>query len=125
MIITGLSFAHIGFLDFYSSDDATMTKLRNYVDDKFNCEDIGLNFAASLVTRTGPLLVRGYDSFYNSKPKSGISRKAGHSQARSQCVNDFVGVVGCLPLIDETAHIARGVVRNTWLQWLGDVLGVV
>jgi hypothetical protein len=30
-----------------------------YVDDKFNCEDIALNFVASMLTCEGPLLVRG------------------------------------------------------------------
>lgn len=125
IIITGLSFAHVGFLDYYSSDDEIMTKMRNYVDDKFNCEDIGLNFAASLVTRTGPLLIRGYDSYHNIHPSVSISGKKGHAEARSQCVNDFAAMMGCLPLVDETAHIGRGVARNTWLQWLGDVTGVI
>ena len=43
MILTGLSFVHIAFLDYYSSDDPLMTRLRDYVDEHFNCEDIAFN----------------------------------------------------------------------------------
>ncbi|KAK3181810.1 hypothetical protein K4F52_006877 [Lecanicillium sp. MT-2017a] len=125
MIITGLAFSHVAFLDFYSSDDPVMTKFRQYVDDKFNCEDIALNFAASILTRSGPLLVQGHHPHYNAKPAVGISRTPGHAEARTQCLNDFAEMAGCLPLVDETAYIGRGVVRNTWLQVLGDAIGVL
>lgn len=124
MIITDLSFAHIGFLDFYSSEHEFPTKVREYVDSHFNCEDIALNVQASLLTKTGPLLVKGQNSYHNSDPSVGISRKPGHAEARSQCLNDFAGMLGCLSLKDETAFVGRGVVRNTWLPVIGDVFGI-
>lgn len=110
MIITNLSFAHISFLDYYSSDDPAMVQIRKYVDDRLNCEDIALNFVASMLTCTGPLLVRGREPYFNSEPAQGISRKPGHLEARSKCLNDFTEILGFMSLVNETAHIERGVV---------------
>jgi hypothetical protein len=63
-----------------------------YVDDKFNCEDIALNFVASMLTCEGPLLVRGRDPYVTYDPMGGISRRPGYMQTRSQCLNDFTDV---------------------------------
>lgn len=125
MVLTNLAFSHIAFLEIYHSEDAVMTQLRQYVNDNFNCEDIALNFAASMVTRSGPLLVQGHHAYINANPAVGISRKPGHSDSRTKCLNDFAAIVGCMPLVNETAYVGRGVVRNTWLQVLGDFVGVL
>jgi len=108
MIITNLAFAHISFLDYYSSDDPSMTTIRKYVDDKLNCEDIALNYVASMLTCSGPLLVRGRQPYFNYEPAQGISRKPGHLEARSKCLNDFTEIFGFMPLVNETGHIERG-----------------
>ncbi|CAM1509748.1 Fc.00g000830.m01.CDS01 [Cosmosporella sp. VM-42] len=110
MILTNLAFAPISFLDFYSSDDPAMIQVRNYVDKHFNCEDIGLNYMASMITRSGPLLVQGHETYFNSVPSKGISTKPGHLKARSRCLNDFAEIFRCMPLVNETAHIQRGVI---------------
>lgn len=108
LIITNLAFSHMSFLDYYSSDDPTMTKIRDYVDDHLNCEDIAMNYIHALLTGSGPLMVKGNREWYNAEPAEGISRKAGHMEARSKCLNDFADMLGCMPLINEQARIERG-----------------
>lgn len=110
MILTNLCFSHLSFLDYYWSNDTTMAGIRKYVDDGFNCEDIAFNYMQSLLTGTGPLLVTGQDRYVNQNPSKGISTKPGHLEARSKCLNDFIDMFKCMPLIDETAHVQKGVV---------------
>lgn len=108
MILTNLCFTHIAFLGYYWSNNSDIIKIREYVDDHFNCEDIALNFLASNLTGWGPLEANGFKRYYNFEPAVGISRKPGHLKARSQCLNDFADIVGYMPLVDETSHIVRG-----------------
>ena len=110
MVLTNLCFAPISFLDFYFSDNPTMVSVRDYVDRHFNCEDIGLNYMASMLTQSGPLLIKGRKNYVNYVPSRGISKKPGHMEARSQCLNDFPEIFTCMPLVNETAHIERGVI---------------
>ncbi|KAK7424291.1 hypothetical protein QQX98_000559 [Neonectria punicea] len=110
MVLTNLCFSHISFLDYYSSNETTMNEIRDYVDDGFNCEDIALNYVQSLLTGDGPLLVNGREKYVNFVPSKGISTKKGHMEARSQCLNDFAKMFECMPLVDETAHIQKGVI---------------
>lgn len=108
MILTNLCFSHIGFLDYYWSDAPEMVKMRAYVDEHFNCEDIALNYVASALTGMGPLQANGYEHFHNLGLKAGISAKAGHLEARSQCLNDFQDIMGCQPLVGQSFYIVRG-----------------
>lgn len=109
MIITNLAMTHISFLDYYSSDDPVMKKIRDYVDEKFNCEDIAMNFMQSYLTGEGPLLVQGRKAYVNFTPSVGISMKKGHMSARSKCMNDFVAFFKTMPLVDEVGYLKRGV----------------
>ncbi|KGQ07664.1 Exostosin-2 [Beauveria bassiana D1-5] len=109
MVLTNLAFAHISFLDYYWSDEADMTRMREYVDRHMNCEDIAMNHVTSLLTGQGPLQVAGRKRYVNMEPASGISRKPGHIGARSQCLDDFADIFGCKALINETGHIQRSV----------------
>lgn len=111
MIITNLAFSHIKFLDYYTSaNDSITTAIRQQVDENFNCEDIGMNYIATTLTRNPPLLVRGHEDYFNFVPKDGISERPGHARMRNRCLNDFAALFGCMPLINETARIERGVV---------------
>ena len=110
MILTNLCFSHISFMDYYWSKDTTMAKIRDYVDEVFNCEDIALNYVQGLLTGQGPLLVNGQERYVNLNPPKGISTKPGHLKARSKCLNDFAKMFECMPLVDETAHIQKGVI---------------
>lgn len=108
MVITGLAFADISFLDYYFSDESLMQQVRMYVDEKFNCEDIALNFVSSMLTCEGPLLVRGRDPYVNYDPREGISRRPGHMETRSKCLNDLTEMFGLMPLIEEQARVEIG-----------------
>jgi hypothetical protein len=110
MVLTNLCFSHLSYLDYYSSNETTMKAIREYVDDGFNCEDIALNYVQSLLTGHGPLLVNGRNKYVNLDPSKGISNKRGHMNARSKCLNDFAAMFECMPLVDETAHIQKGVI---------------
>lgn len=113
MIITNLAFAHVKFLDYYTlAEDEVTRKIRAHVDEHFNCEDIGMNFVTAMLTRSGPLLARGRREYHNFAPRMSISGKPGHLVARSRCLNMFAELVGCMPLVNETARIERGVVRR-------------
>lgn len=122
LILTNLAFTHIGFLDHYFSEDPTMNKIRASVDDKFNCEDIALNFVSSILTGAGPLLVRGQDQYVNVNPSVGISQQSGHLDQRSGCINEFAEAFQCMPLMDEEARIERGHRHNRWYKTLWDRL---
>jgi hypothetical protein len=110
MILTNLCFSHISFMDYYWSNDSTMAKIRDYVDLAFNCEDIALNYVQGLLTGQGPLLVNGQERYVNLNPPKGISTKPGHLEARSKCLNEFAKMFKCMPLVDETAYIQKGVI---------------
>ncbi|KAK5991716.1 Exostosin-3-like protein [Cladobotryum mycophilum] len=122
LILTNLAFTHISFLDYYFSDDPAVTKIRDYVDKTFNCEDIALNFVASMLTGSGPLLVRGRHQYVNLDPAGGISRQSGHMEARSKCLNVFADAFQCMPLMNETGRIEHGLKHNVWYKSLWDVI---
>lgn len=108
MVLTGLTFTHISFLEYYSSQDPLMTKVRALVDERFNCEDIAMNFITSMLTCTGPLQVSGLHKPVNEMPSKGISTKPGHIKARTDCVNEFETMFGYIPLKNVTEYIRRG-----------------
>ncbi|KOS21241.1 Exostosin-3 [Escovopsis weberi] len=124
LILTNLAFIHIAFLDHYFSDKPAMKQMREYVDKAFNCEDIALNFVASSLTGSGPLLVRGRHQYVNLDPSGGISRQSGHMEARSKCLNEFAAVMQCMPLLNETGRIEHGLKHNVWYKSLWDVIHV-
>jgi hypothetical protein len=109
MVLTNLAFSHMAFMDYYSSDNVVTTKIRDYVDEHMNCEDLAMNFVASYLTREGALEIIGREPYKNFSPGGGISTKPGHLEARSRCLNDFSEFFGCMPLRNETSHIVRGV----------------
>lgn len=107
IILTNLAFVHISIMDFYSSDDPQMRQIRDHVTDVFNCEDIAMNFVASMLTCEGPLHVKGAQNYHDPRPSKGISSGKKHFETRSQCIDHFSHVLGFTPLIDQTAHISR------------------
>jgi hypothetical protein len=108
MILTNLAFVHISFLDYYSSNDPVMKKVRAYVDEHFNCEDIAMNFLVSQLTCEGPMQVFGKKRYSNAEPQIGISMKPGHMEARTQCLNDLTKMFGHMPLINQESRLVRG-----------------
>ncbi|KAL5623842.1 hypothetical protein FOBRF1_003092 [Fusarium oxysporum] len=110
MALTGLAFTHLSFLEYYWSNDSLMEGLRKYVDSKFNCEDIALNYVASMLTCEGPLQVLGLDKLDHQTTKHGISTKPGHIQMRNRCLRDFNEMFTYNPLQEVDTFIRRGVV---------------
>lgn len=115
MIITNLAFVHISFMDFYSSPAADQgvyaipTQMRQYVDEHFNCEDIAMNFMASMLTCSGPLHVMGKEHYTHQDPTGGISKQGGHWAARQKCMVEFEKIMGFCPLVKQMGSIQRGV----------------
>ncbi|RSL70896.1 hypothetical protein CEP53_001729 [Fusarium sp. AF-6] len=108
MILTGLAFAHISYLDYYSSDDPLMIDIRDMIDEKFNCEDIALNYMVSMLTCKPPIQVVGLIHPINAGGKHGISTKKGHIGKRHSCVDGFANMMGYMPLKNETFYVHRG-----------------
>jgi hypothetical protein len=109
MILTGMAFTHISFLEYYHSEDELMTSVRDLVDELFNCEDIALNFVQSMLTCEGPLLVFGKGNMDRQASRTGISTKAGHLKKRDKCLRRFEKMFGYIPLHDVTGYLRRGV----------------
>lgn len=115
MILTGLSFVHVAFLDYYSSSDALMTRIRQYVDEHFNCEDIALNYLTQHITGCPPLWVKGRSGVQQTeKPKDmpTIGTSKGHLERRTQCLNDFDKFFGRNPLKMQAGFMVRGEIRS-------------
>ncbi|KAK5655187.1 hypothetical protein OQA88_6086 [Cercophora sp. LCS_1] len=109
LVLTNLAFVHISFMDYYSSDETIPTLIRQHVDSVFNCEDIAMNYIASMLTCTGPLHVLGKENYHNQNPKGGISTGGSHMSKRNKCLNVFEQVIGFLPLVHQMGSIQRGV----------------
>ncbi|KAF5026711.1 hypothetical protein F66182_1200 [Fusarium sp. NRRL 66182] len=110
MVLTGLTFTHMSFLEYYHSEDPLMRSVRDYIDDKFNCEDIALNYVQSMLTCEGPLQVFGLVKLDHQAAKHGISSKPGHMGRRSRCLKDFKDMFGYMPLHDVDTYLRRGVI---------------
>lgn len=110
MILTGLSFVHVAFLDYYSSSDLLMTKIRDYVDEHMNCEDIAMNYLTQSVTGCPALWVKGKDGArMTPKPKGmpTIGTTKGHGARRTACLNDFNKFFGRNPLKMQAGFLIR------------------
>ncbi|KAK0702142.1 glycosyl transferase family 64 domain-containing protein [Lasiosphaeris hirsuta] len=109
LVLTNLAFVHISLMDYYSSDEPIPTLIREHVDEVFNCEDLAINYIASMLTCNGPLHVMGKEHYYNQDPKGGISTSGGHMSRRHACLNYFEQVIGFFPLVHSMGSIQRGV----------------
>lgn len=106
IVLTKLMFLHQEFLDHYLSK--SMGKLRNVVDKFGNCEDIAINFSATML-HGSPLHVdaspHDFGDSRNSGPEyarivsSGIGARQNHWNTRQDCSNEIYGIIRKLPLI--------------------------
>ncbi|KAK0649861.1 glycosyl transferase family 64 domain-containing protein [Cercophora newfieldiana] len=108
LVLTNLAFVHISFMDYYSSSEQIPTTIRAHVEENFNCEDLAMNYMASMLTCTGPLHVQGKAKVTNQDPKKGISRGGNHFAKRNRCLNYFEEVIGFFPLVQQMGSIHRG-----------------
>lgn len=80
------------FLKLYTED--MPRRIRDYVDEHHNCEDIAMQFLVSNATGLPPVFARAPLRFYvaakwDGVGRSGISGKKGHHEERGQCITDF------------------------------------
>lgn len=114
LILTGLAFTHIAFMDYYSSEDRLMVKIRDYVDEHFNCEDIAMNYLTQSLTGCPALWVKGHDGAIKPpKPEDTprIGHAKGHGARRTACLNDFNKFFGKMPLKTQDGYMIRGEVH--------------
>lgn len=124
IVLTKLMFLHQTFLDHYLSK--SMGKLRNVVDKFGNCEDIAINFSATML-HGSPLHVdaspNDFGDSRNSGPEyarlvaSGIGARQNHWNTRQTCSNEIYGIIRRLPLI-QTESFARFTGEHS-LCWTG------
>jgi glucuronyl/N-acetylglucosaminyl transferase EXT2/alpha-1,4-N-acetylglucosaminyltransferase EXTL3 len=108
VVMTGLVFIHVAFLEYWWSDDPLMAKIREYVDALVNCDDIAMNFLVSAITCQPPLQVNGLLPPSNEEPKIAISQSEGHNEKRLQCMRDLPEYFGSMPLKNTTLAITHG-----------------
>jgi len=100
MILTKAAFLHRKFLDLYTH--RMPAKIREYVDEKKNCEDIAMSFLIANSTGLPPVYVRGNLKDYGAI--NGISTKkwtkGSHMRDRTTCLNKMVEFYdGNIPLV--------------------------
>jgi hypothetical protein len=102
MILTGAAFFHRKYLSLYSA--TIPARVRSFVDQRINCEDIAFNFFVANFTRQPPIKVTVRQSFpcigCEERKLSGPARLAEHLRARSECISVFVEAFGYQPLLE-------------------------
>lgn len=75
-------------------------EIREYVDEKMNCEDIAMNFLVANFTRKPPIKVAPRKKFKCPECTNTemLSADANHMMERSACIDRFSKVYGMLPL---------------------------
>ena len=128
IILTKAAFLSHSFLDMYTNQ--MPSKIRKYVDDNRNCEDIAMQFLVSNATSTPPVYIKGHLS--DTGALGGISTnknviRAQHMDARANCLNDLVEMFGRNPLIKSHTIVdsaANGWTNapSTWFEYISSDL---
>ncbi|EGP92052.1 uncharacterized protein MYCGRDRAFT_107566 [Zymoseptoria tritici IPO323] len=106
MILTKSAWFHTDWMHAYWSQDERMTRLRKYVDDHMNCEDILMAFIHAHHTRKSPLYVKPY-KMVDTGMKDGISAAGDHLKHRAACVSKFAEEFGQDTLVSSDAVFQR------------------
>jgi len=95
VVLTKAGFLHSRYLELYSGSTHP-EEIRNYIDDNMNCEDLAMAMMVANYTKveTGepanPTYVEG--EVTDKGLFGGISTKSGHMDARSECLDDLIGI---------------------------------
>jgi alpha-1,4-N-acetylglucosaminyltransferase EXTL3 len=106
MVLTKSAFFHTDWMDAYWSNDERMTRMRKYVDDKFNCEDILMSFLHAYHTRQTPLYVKPH-RFKDTGLVHGVSTNKNHLKERAVCVRVFAEEFGNDTLVESSTVFTR------------------
>eukprot|EP00638_Chattonella_subsalsa_P004974 CAMPEP_0117746040 /NCGR_PEP_ID=MMETSP0947-20121206/7720_1 /TAXON_ID=44440 /ORGANISM="Chattonella subsalsa, Strain CCMP2191" /LENGTH=420 /DNA_ID=CAMNT_0005563309 /DNA_START=325 /DNA_END=1587 /DNA_ORIENTATION=+ len=123
MILTKAAFIHRDYLNTYTHQ--MPSEIRNFVDDKKNCEDIAMSFMVANETGMPPIYVRGNLKDYGVF--NGISTtkwsNGGHMKERNECLNKLVQFYdGKMPLVKGhtiAASASSWMINqpSTWLEY--------
>ncbi|KAL6581191.1 GDP-mannose transporter [Orobanche minor] len=94
MILSKAAFFHKKYLNMYTYE--MLSSIREYVTENRNCEDIAMSFLVANATGGPPIWVKGNIFEIGS---TGISSLGGHTERRTECVNQFVTEYGRMPLV--------------------------
>ncbi|KAL6526839.1 GDP-mannose transporter [Orobanche gracilis] len=94
MILSKAAFFHKKYLNMYTYE--MLSSIREYVTENRNCEDIAMSFLVANATGAPPIWVKGNIFEIGS---TGISSLGGHTERRTECVNQFVTEYGRMPLV--------------------------
>ncbi|TGZ67629.1 hypothetical protein CRM22_004700 [Opisthorchis felineus] len=97
IVLTSGAFLHNYYLYTYTWD--MPSEIRQFIDEKRNCEDIAMNFQISHLTRKPPIKVLKESYFPCHGCTAALSSRDDHYQTRSKCINEFVNIYGYNPLI--------------------------
>lgn len=100
IILTKAAILHHDFFAIYQSPK--QKAVRELVDERWNCEDIAMQFLIANETGLPPIYVKGH--IEDKGVLGGISThqniiKAGHMQDRSRCLNDLEKIYNGVPLV--------------------------
>jgi len=114
IILTKAAFLHHRYFHLYTN--VMPEKIRKYVDDSRNCEDLAMQFLVSNITGLRPIYIKGH--LTDLGVLNGISTSknviaAGHMDKRTDCLNELVKLYdNKLPLIK--SHIIIDAAANKW-----------
>ncbi|KAL3521190.1 hypothetical protein ACH5RR_019339 [Cinchona calisaya] len=107
MVLSKAAFFHQKYLRLYTYQ--MPASIREYVTKNRNCEDIAMSFLVANATVVPPIWVRGKIYEIGS---TGISSLGGHSDRRTECVNQFVAEYGHMPLVSTSVKAVDS--RSSW-----------
>lgn len=97
LVLTGAAFYHKHFSHLYTF--AMPAKIRSWVDDHMNCEDIAMNFLIANYTGKAPIKVTPRKKFKCPNCAAvNLSYATEHMVERSDCINFFAKIYGRMPL---------------------------
>lgn len=98
MVLTGAAFYHKYWNYMYTNH--MPGEIKEFVDERFNCEDIAMNFLVSNVTNKPPIKVTPRKKFKCPECSANemLSMDLGHMLERTECINKFTEIYGAMPL---------------------------
>ena len=128
IILTKAAFLHHDYFKLYTNTMPAV--VRNYVDERRNCEDIAMQFLVTNITALPPLYVKGHLSDLGALAGISTSKnviKAGHMASRSECLNDLTELFGVMPLkrsrvVIDSAENRWGNSPSTWWEYISSDL---
>ncbi|ALC42416.1 Ext2 [Drosophila busckii] len=98
MVLTGAAFHHKYWSHMYTY--AMPGKIKHWVDEHMNCEDIAMNFLVANITNNPPIKVTPRKKFKCPECTNTemLSADLNHMRERSACIDRFAKIYGRMPL---------------------------